>query len=678
MKPQPPEYPRNVPDMDFDEDMLLPGAVVYTQDEDDAGDAEELAKIRAAKRSRIEANAQAYLRGEGLFILSAGLRGPFDDGWRNPWAPKSKKRKHETVAEDTAVSRAQKILRRDRTGSQTPWKSNHQKQPTPQTSTSIFERARSEHLDQTSPEQKVENWLRRNSALPQQTSFVEPTSPTPKKQPPRPRSSRQDWTPTKQVITVSSQDVHAPIQHPDLRVAESFETIVPNHGKNVYPVNAHSRLQNALEAASPKTTRKRQPSSERAPEQEVDDSSRAEAAIIRMKRRHVDPGNMTADHLQVAKHATKMLTSVRLEAAQPAPKTETSVYHDQQPQPSPAASEVKLKELETSIDDQLRQEEYPQPHYEQAVPTEEKASTRSMLPPPSTAASEMQSTNVMPSAQPRSELQTSTSNVSSGALLSKAPDIITNPPAELFDDSIHHTVPTSLEHANKPDVTASDVIDKVSSMIEAEAQSVPAASHPENREPPHVPSPRRESSSRNLEKTKALSKSPAPSKKTKANNKRKSASFTVDSSALPANGSIKNVLKIQKANQTAKSSFQKASPPPFYNEPDIGMDTSVEQLDNSPPRPEVHLHSPQANKTQPAKSILKSTNTLSSAVAATLSSKCAGKLPEQVGSSHSLLISGQNGVAHEDDEAFDLDGAINDMGSFLSTWEEEKVGVRAT
>lgn len=40
---------------------------------------------RAAKRRRIETLGKLYLQGNPLFIASASLRGPFDNGWVNPW-----------------------------------------------------------------------------------------------------------------------------------------------------------------------------------------------------------------------------------------------------------------------------------------------------------------------------------------------------------------------------------------------------------------------------------------------------------------------------------------------------------------------------------------------------------------------------------------------------------------
>jgi hypothetical protein len=48
---------------------------------------------QAAKRRRIENIASQYLQGKPPVILSAGLRGPFDDGWKNPWVQTKKGRR---------------------------------------------------------------------------------------------------------------------------------------------------------------------------------------------------------------------------------------------------------------------------------------------------------------------------------------------------------------------------------------------------------------------------------------------------------------------------------------------------------------------------------------------------------------------------------------------------------
>lgn len=61
------------------EDILYPGS----DDEADEGEREK-------KRVRIEDLGRQYLDGRPLFIQSAGLRGPFDQGWVNPWARKKR------------------------------------------------------------------------------------------------------------------------------------------------------------------------------------------------------------------------------------------------------------------------------------------------------------------------------------------------------------------------------------------------------------------------------------------------------------------------------------------------------------------------------------------------------------------------------------------------------------
>lgn len=62
------------------EDILYPGS-----------DEEVTPDEREKKRLRVEILGQQYLNGRPLFIQSAGLRGPFEKGWVNPWRSKKKK-----------------------------------------------------------------------------------------------------------------------------------------------------------------------------------------------------------------------------------------------------------------------------------------------------------------------------------------------------------------------------------------------------------------------------------------------------------------------------------------------------------------------------------------------------------------------------------------------------------
>lgn len=61
---------------------------------------------REAKRRRIERLGESYLKGQPLFILSASLRGPFDNSWVNPW---TKNRKHATVSKRNKKNRHRTI-----------------------------------------------------------------------------------------------------------------------------------------------------------------------------------------------------------------------------------------------------------------------------------------------------------------------------------------------------------------------------------------------------------------------------------------------------------------------------------------------------------------------------------------------------------------------------------------
>lgn len=88
-KSRAPEYPRPVSPVCADEVPICNDTVIY-YDQVDKFEATE--KQRAAKRRRIEANATSYLRGQPLTILTADLKGPFDDGWWNPWAKRSTSR----------------------------------------------------------------------------------------------------------------------------------------------------------------------------------------------------------------------------------------------------------------------------------------------------------------------------------------------------------------------------------------------------------------------------------------------------------------------------------------------------------------------------------------------------------------------------------------------------------
>ncbi len=73
------------------EDILCPGSDQEYDYDDDK---------RAKKKLRVEILGRQYLEGRPLFIQSAGLRGPFEEAWVNPWAGEKRKRGTETAYDE--------------------------------------------------------------------------------------------------------------------------------------------------------------------------------------------------------------------------------------------------------------------------------------------------------------------------------------------------------------------------------------------------------------------------------------------------------------------------------------------------------------------------------------------------------------------------------------------------
>lgn len=75
--------------------LQLQDVVEPAPKKEEAQDREE----RLRRQRRIETIANQYIKlGRVPLILSAGLRGPFDNGWKNPWAKTPSRTSHEAVA----------------------------------------------------------------------------------------------------------------------------------------------------------------------------------------------------------------------------------------------------------------------------------------------------------------------------------------------------------------------------------------------------------------------------------------------------------------------------------------------------------------------------------------------------------------------------------------------------
>ncbi|KAG8527785.1 uncharacterized protein KY384_007939 [Bacidia gigantensis] len=81
----------------YPEDILCPGS-----------DEELSEQERAMKRRRVVQRGEEYLAGHAPFMMTAGLNGPFDNSWENPWA---KKRSEGKTVNVDRVERASAAMR---------------------------------------------------------------------------------------------------------------------------------------------------------------------------------------------------------------------------------------------------------------------------------------------------------------------------------------------------------------------------------------------------------------------------------------------------------------------------------------------------------------------------------------------------------------------------------------
>jgi hypothetical protein len=88
-------YPRPVSPLEIDEAPFCEGDNVYVDWKDDVDN--EAAERAAKRRKRIQQHAEAYMRGDSIMIMTASLKGPFNAKWKNPW--KRRKRVITSVAE---------------------------------------------------------------------------------------------------------------------------------------------------------------------------------------------------------------------------------------------------------------------------------------------------------------------------------------------------------------------------------------------------------------------------------------------------------------------------------------------------------------------------------------------------------------------------------------------------
>ena len=157
-----PIYPRPTSPVHAESITLTRSDVSYqsSSSDDEFGES-----TRAAKRRRIELCAARYLRGELLFILSASLKGPLEGGkWVNPWMKKTGGHRHKVsdgLRSNTVRSRHNVEI--------------------PETVHCQHEPARNEGADTTTatPKRRSETWLKSNDGFMKKQVEARLPSPTP-------------------------------------------------------------------------------------------------------------------------------------------------------------------------------------------------------------------------------------------------------------------------------------------------------------------------------------------------------------------------------------------------------------------------------------------------------------------------------------------------------------------
>jgi hypothetical protein len=113
-KPKTPIYPRPVSPLNAEPLRAQPEDIYLDDSSDSYSDSEQ----RATKRRRIERLGEGYLRGDGLFIMTASLKGPWM-GWVNPWSKQNGKAiepRAGTLREDAKEEVPRNTLRISRRG----------------------------------------------------------------------------------------------------------------------------------------------------------------------------------------------------------------------------------------------------------------------------------------------------------------------------------------------------------------------------------------------------------------------------------------------------------------------------------------------------------------------------------------------------------------------------------
>ncbi|OAL37651.1 hypothetical protein AYO20_03158 [Fonsecaea nubica] len=670
-KPTLPQYPRPVSPVSAEDIPICDDTVVYY---DPANDAREDGEQRAAKRRRIEGHATAYLRGQPIFIMTAQLRGPFDSGWKNPWAEKTigKAKEAATIQQTlTSLARATKPAHGKKQNPSIS-KADH----SPQTSAETFrpatkktknkpaeggrspvrnseqgEKAVDQYLrenDTAAENNRVEDWLKRNAAYrtPENNEqSLPPPSPSEGKARKRenPRHSLDLPVPMDGIVRIAGHKSLLFSSTSALRRAEDFKSNLSS------PLNA-TTPQRRPRARNCNTSppRQRNPETQHTPVEQADVSEfRTGYAIIKSKQttehtistvvnpfiRH--PGAQVGCHAITASGELKSALSLQ-------PPTK-----EREERPEPARNVIPRIDSTAGT-----------------VPDAHDTSPASPFEPgPLSLARERTKSSIstdLPSAQvpPLPVLASLPTNLSSHS----------QAPQEVLDYRNPRAIGTEgLGNAAVPDMTAAE---GTNSLADAglDAESIPATERQKPVPDDHQQSPMEVDeletshsvtdrvldvplSTKRVGRGKQTSSSPGITKPGPPKTRRRLAFATDDTPSGSFRGTIKSALKVAKPTVVIQDTmaFNKTASPHGEEHRPATNDSS----------------SPKFLRASAPKSILKS-SLQSSTIAPVHSNISSSSSNKQDAQRQQLLAL----VGNDDD--FDLDAAMDELGSFLGSWDAER------
>ena len=639
-----PEYPRSVPTIDVDDAPVCEDTIVYEHwTDDEEREAAERAKKR--QKTRQEA-AETYLRGGEVVILTARLKGPFE-GWRNPWASRTRRKDMKLEAEvpETTVrynrsapkqagplymgndSQRNPIDLEDdqdilvasalRGGPMDPFTAKNRAGPLPLAGLAPSSTAR------------VEDWLKTSDVYARGPRSHAGSSPTPAARPPtcerlspRPRSSPVQKKPSNQESVLEQVAT-------GLEVGKDVPTSRPGTASSVPSHESHQR---------------------------------AEAAILEQKRKslHTVP---PSTHLPAFEYRRPRRGERKGPTKQQAPDLVTS----EALQTTTAVKEVAPAPFDAG----------PLPQADQSKATDKLASKPAL----STETSKTSTVPNMPSAQVAPAPH-------------HVPSVANNHSTNDLLQELRSTTRSQVQK-EKTAKTGKDVTARTGAFEEDESKRKSEEERPDMAVPlvdaVTAASPNHETPARELETQEMIAaikpfdfstikkprsgftglESPVTAMKDQTRKSGNRASFAGDQPLSDdSQTSIKAGMKVKKVTTTASSG---KGPPkvPLFEETSTGAAPALRDddlLDESLPSISSMFGNRQANA---PRSILKSSNAISSAPGLSGNTSASLRREAQIPSGQP----GQKAVKVDlltEDDSFDLNAAIDDLGSYLGTWDADE------